>query len=62
MACRDQKKAKAAADKIIQETNNNKIEVEYLDLSDLETVRSFAEKMNKKLTRLDLLINNAGEY
>jgi len=31
-----------------------------MDLSDLATVRSFAESMNAELSSLDLLINNAG--
>ena len=41
-------------------TQNNNIEVEKLDLANLETVRKFSELMNSKLSRLDLLINNAG--
>ena len=60
MACRDLKKADEAANKIKLITGNNKIEVESLDLADLESVRNFADRINKKLTRLDLLINNAG--
>ena len=60
MACRDLKKAEEAANKIKLITGNNKIEVESLDLADLESVRNFADRINKKLTRLDLLINNAG--
>ena len=60
MACRDTKKAEIAAKAIMNESNNSKIEVEYLDLADLDTVRAFAAKMNKSLNRLDLLINNAG--
>jgi retinol dehydrogenase-12 len=54
------KRAHTAAASIIEKTQNNKIEVEYLDLADLTTVREFANRMNKKLQRLDLLINNAG--
>jgi len=60
LACRDLKRAQNAADKIIEQTNNNKIEVEHLDLADLDSVREFSKRMNSKLNRLDLLINNAG--
>ena len=60
MACRDSKRAEEAAKEIIKLTNNRNVEVEYLDLSDLDTVRSFAQKMNEKLERLDILVNNAG--
>ena len=61
MACRDTKKAEMAAKEIIKLTNNKNVEVEYLDLSDLDTVRSFAKKMNDTLDRLDILVNNAGK-
>jgi NAD(P)-dependent dehydrogenase (short-subunit alcohol dehydrogenase family) len=60
MACRDSKKAEQAAKEIIKLTNNKNIDTEFLDLADLDTVRSFAGKMNKKLARLDILVNNAG--
>lgn len=62
MACRNIKRGQKAANKIIKETDNDNIEVEYLDLADLETVRDFAQRINKKLTRLDLLVNNAGMF
>jgi NAD(P)-dependent dehydrogenase (short-subunit alcohol dehydrogenase family) len=60
MACRDSKKAEQAAKEIIKLTKNKNVDVEFLDLSDLDTVRSFANKMNETLDRLDILVNNAG--
>ena len=45
---------------IVKETKNEKIEAEKLDLGTFASVRDFADKMNKKLNRLDILINNAG--
>lgn len=60
LACRDKKKADEAASRIIEKTKNEKIIVEYLDLADLSSIRTFAEKMNQTLKRLDILINNAG--
>ena len=60
MACRDLKKAEEAANKIKLETGNEKVSVEHLDLVDLESVKKFADSINKSQTRLDLLINNAG--
>lgn len=62
MACRDTKKAEKAAKKIIDETGNKQIEVEYLDLADTDSIKEFAKSMNVKLDRLDLLINNAGKF
>jgi NAD(P)-dependent dehydrogenase (short-subunit alcohol dehydrogenase family) len=60
IACRNLDKANAAAEKIKKLSNNNKVQVEKLDLSDLSSVRKLAEKMNSTLNKLDLLINNAG--
>lgn len=62
MACRDLKKAEEAANKIKLETGNEKVSVEHLDLVDLESVKKFADSINKSQARLDLLINNAGTY
>ena len=61
LACRNEKLAEVAATRIQVETKNKNVEAELLDLADLESVRCFAERMNKKLERLDILINNAGE-
>ena len=37
--------------------------MEQIDLADLKSVRQFADKMNKKLDKLDLLIiSDANEY
>ncbi len=60
LACRDLNKADVAAAEIKRLSGNRKIEVQYLDLADLESIRMFAERVKKSLTKLDLLINNAG--
>lgn len=36
------------------------VEIFFLDISDLESVRKFADEANKKLNKIDLLLNNAG--
>lgn len=60
LACRNLEKANKAAAKIQILSNNEHIETELLDLSDLNSVREFSKRMNSKLNQLDLLINNAG--
>ena len=60
MACRDLKRAEQAATEIKRLTSNPRIEVNHLDLSDLDSVRSFAEVVKARLKRLDILVNNAG--
>jgi len=60
MACRNLEKANPKADEIRRAHPGAKVEVMRLDLSDLDSVRQFAEAFRAKYSRLDLLINNAG--
>ncbi|XP_019625646.1 PREDICTED: retinol dehydrogenase 13-like [Branchiostoma belcheri] len=60
MACRDLTRAEAAASEIRQETGNENVVVEKLDLASLASVREFATKINQQEGQLDILINNAG--
>jgi NAD(P)-dependent dehydrogenase (short-subunit alcohol dehydrogenase family) len=45
---------------IVASTGNAAVEVHYLDLSSLDTVRQFANNIINTEPRLDVLINNAG--
>src|SRR5690348_10025917 len=60
MACRNTEKAEAARARIVAEKPSGAVEVAALDLSDLESVRQFADDFAKRHERLDLLVNNAG--
>ncbi len=60
LACRDTKKAEAAAARIAAEKPAGSVSVMALDLSDLESVRAFAEEFSRGHDRLDVLVNNAG--
>ena len=60
MACRSAEKAGAACDRIRAESRAAKIEVKSLDLASLESVRRFAEEVNRTCERIDVLCNNAG--
>ncbi|KAF1375272.1 hypothetical protein PFLUV_G00237850 [Perca fluviatilis] len=60
LACRDRRRAEAAAQEIIQETGNSQVIFMQLDLASLKSVRSFADEFLRSESRLDLLINNAG--
>lgn len=62
LACRDLKRSQPAADKIILESSNNKVEVEILDLASQQSVRDFAERIKKRFKRIDILVNNAGLF
>lgn len=60
MACRNAAKAESAAASVRGSAPTAKVRVESLDLSNLASVRVFADKMGRELTRLDILVNNAG--
>jgi NAD(P)-dependent dehydrogenase (short-subunit alcohol dehydrogenase family) len=60
MACRNLDKANPKAAQIRSAHPGVNVEVMRLDLSDLDSVREFAEAFRAKHSRLDLLINNAG--
>lgn len=60
MACRNLEKSQPIADSIIAETGNDRVLVRFLDLSDMDSVRKFADEINEEAEPLHILINNAG--
>lgn len=62
LACRDEAKACEACRKIIEESKNDQVEVELLDLSKMKSIREFSNRIKSKLDKLDILINNAGIF
>lgn len=60
IAVRNLEKGETAAKKILTQNKNADIEVLYLDLAILDTIRQFAKIYKEKYDKLDLLINNAG--
>ena len=60
MLCYTLFKGEERKSQLILETNNPDIEVLQVDLSSLESITQVAEKIHKKITSLNLLMNNAG--
>ena len=60
MAVRNTKKAEIVATEIRNEYPNAKLEIRNLDLSSLDSIKSFAEEILTDHKKLDILINNAG--
>ena len=60
LACRDRKRAEEALKDICRLSGNNNIEIEMLDLASLQSIRECAKRLRQRLTKLDVLINNAG--
>ena len=60
IAVRNKEKGDKAVQKIKDQKSDVDVKVMLLDLADLKSVEKFAGKFNKKYSKLDLLINNAG--
>lgn len=60
MACRNLEKGRQAAENIRAEYPEAKLALMQLDLSDLQSVKAFAENVHNRYDKLDVLINNAG--
>ena len=60
MACRSINKAEDARKALLARIPDADVTILQLDLSDLQSVRSFVEKFAETIGTLDILINNAG--
>jgi len=60
LACRNEAKGEAARADIMRGVPQAQVEFQLLDLSSLESIKTFAEGFAAVHQRLDLLINNAG--
>ena len=60
LACRNLEKGETAVSKIRQQAPNADLSLIQLDLTDLSSVRQFAQVFKAQYKRLDMLINNAG--
>jgi NAD(P)-dependent dehydrogenase (short-subunit alcohol dehydrogenase family) len=60
LACRSAERAAPVVEEIKRETNNERVEYMHLDLAELSSVKSFAEKFKERNLPLHILVNNAG--
>jgi NAD(P)-dependent dehydrogenase (short-subunit alcohol dehydrogenase family) len=60
LACRDEGKSRAAAERITGDLADVQVDTLGLDLSSLDSVRAAAAEIRERYPRLDLLVNNAG--
>ncbi|MFF2017544.1 SDR family oxidoreductase [Paenibacillus sp. NPDC058177] len=60
MACRSHKRGEEALVAARQQSGSEEIELMLLDLSSLDSIRSFAQEFSARYSVLDVLINNAG--
>lgn len=62
IASRDEGKCERVVDSLIRESGNLKVEYAVVDLSDQLDIERFAGSIKSRFNRLDVLINNAGEF
>ena len=65
IGCRDVQKGEKAAQEINNDEDvigNGKILFKQLDLSSFESIRKFAEEIEREEESIDILVNNAGVY
>lgn len=62
MACRNREKADAARAELLRDYPGAQIDVMPLDLADLSSVASFAERLKADRIDIDVFVNNAGVF
>lgn len=62
MACRNNNRALLAKNEILTKVPNASINIEILDISSVDSIKSFIEKIKEKYHGIDILVNNAGVY
>ena len=60
MVCRNAEKGKAALEEIRREFGSSQVDLLIADMSSQASVRALAEQIQRKYSRLDVLVNNAG--
>lgn len=60
MGCRNRKLAEEARQKIVEKTGNANVLVKYVDMTKLESIRSFVRDINETEPKIHILVNNAG--
>ncbi|CAF1333800.1 unnamed protein product [Adineta steineri] len=60
LACRDRKRTEKALKEICKLSGSNNVEIEIVDLASLKSIQECAKRLCRRLSKLDVLINNAG--
>ena len=60
LAARNRERGEHARARIVEHSGNPDVRIGDCDLSDLQSIRSFADRFTAQVPRLDVLVNNAG--
>lgn len=61
LACRDRRRSEEALKDICRLSGRTDVEIELVDLASFKSIRQCAQRLRQRLTKLDVLINNAGK-
>jgi dehydrogenase/reductase SDR family member 12 len=60
LLARDERRGEFARTQIAERTGNEDVHLDLCDLSDLASVRQYAQRLRDRTSRLDVVVNNAG--
>ena len=62
MLVRDSEKSRNAYREIKMESGSELVQLIYIDLASLDSIKNSADELSNKISKIDLLINNAGIF
>jgi len=62
MLVRDSEKSREAYEEIKKESGSELLQLIYIDLASLKSIRKSADELKRKISKINLLINNAGIF
>lgn len=62
MVCRSEEKGKAALEKILQASPQNKVQLLLADMSSQQQIREVGTEIRERYPEIDVLVNNAGTW
>lgn len=62
MACRNRERSAAVHEEIVSATDNERVFLDEVDMSSLESIATFCENFRGRFTSLDILIHNAAYF
>ncbi|MCB0753835.1 MAG: SDR family oxidoreductase [Ignavibacteriae bacterium] len=62
MLVRDSEKSRNAYEEIKKESGSELLQLIYIDLASLESIKKSADELKKKISKINVLINNAGIF
>jgi len=62
IAVRNEKRGEKAVNEIITHSENQNVSFELVDLSSQKSIKNFADRLNRNIEKIDILIHNAADF